>query len=239
MNSPIAGQLSEVERGLIQSTIRDSRIPVKVAIEVGTWYGGGSTLHILKAMHERGEGQLWGIEADRAVFEKMSATLEASAEPELMKRFTPVHGFSVVAIPGIVAGLQQGITVDFVFLDGGDDPLEQIVEFRLLADRVPVGGHLLSHDAKLRKGKWFRPYISDLSNWETEMHDVSAEGLLVARKTAVQPSVISRMKAEFRLLIRRLNPAELAAVLFPPWFNGWVLARLPKGLALRLSQGRK
>jgi hypothetical protein len=46
--------------------------------------------------------------------------------------------------------------VDFVFLDGGDNPLEQIIEFKLLADRIPVGGRLMAHDAKSGRANGWR-----------------------------------------------------------------------------------
>lgn len=49
--------------------------------------------------------------------------------------------------------------VDLAFLDGGDNPYEQVREFQFLDPRIPVGGQLLSHDAKLRKGRWLVPYV--------------------------------------------------------------------------------
>jgi predicted O-methyltransferase YrrM len=236
-NQMIVGQLSEVERTLIVSVVATSSVPIRVALEVGTWYGGGSTLHILKALEDRGEGHLWGIEADQYVFDHMVENLTQRAGTTLLKRFTPLYGRSDGVIPRFLSEMTG--KVDFVFLDGGDNPLEQIQEFKLLADRIPVGGQLLSHDAKLRKGKWFVPYISRLSNWQVAVHDISDEGLMAAAKMAPKPTLLSWAKAEVGLLIHRLHPVELAAALLPPSVNGWMLAHLPQGVATRLSQGRK
>ena len=56
---------------------------------------------------------------------------------------------------------------------------------------IPVGGQLMSHDAKVRKGRWLVPYISRLDNWESQLHDVSEYGLFYAKKIAAQPSSAS------------------------------------------------
>ena len=60
--------------------------------------------------------------------------------------------------------------------------MEQITEFQLIDPRIPVGGTLMAHDAKLRKGKWLVPYVSTLDNWECKLHDISDEGLFVAKR---------------------------------------------------------
>ena len=74
------------------------------------------------------------------------------------------------------------LQIDLVFLDGGDNPNEQIQEFELLADRIPLGGHLFAHDAKLRKGKWLHPYLKLLDNWRVELIDISRKSCSAARK---------------------------------------------------------
>ena len=92
----------------------------------------------------------------------------------------------------------KGCLVDFAFLDGGNRPGEQIDEFRLLDPVIPVGGQIMAHDAKLRKGKWFVPYFSLLDHWKTTLHDSSEVGLLSAVKVAAKPSSESKNKAEAR-----------------------------------------
>lgn len=235
--SRIAGQLSDVERELIEDAVRTARPAPRVAIEVGTWLGGGSTLHILRALHANGSGHLWGIEQDPVIYERMAAAI-CSAFVEEARYFTPVLGRSQDALPRLMRALPAPALVDFAFLDGGDNPLEQIVEFRLLDPHIPVGGQLMAHDAKLRKGRWLRPYLSRMDNWDVRLHDVSSEGLLHARKLGLAPSPASRRRAKLGLFIGRLHPVEIVAALMPPSVNGALLSLLPGRLALRLGQGR-
>lgn len=237
-DQPIEGQLNAVERRLLTEAIIGAEEKPKVLIEVGTWYGGGSTLHILRALQQNGVGHLWGIEADRSVYQRMLNNLRATA-PEACSRFTALFGFSEDVIPQWLAERGPHVSVDFAFLDGGNNPSEQIAEFHLLDPHIPVGGQLMAHDAKLRKGKWLGPYLSRLDNWRTELHDVSGEGLFHARKVATQPSPSSLRAAQATLRRLRCNPVEIASALLPSAVCGFFLRLLPSRLARRLSDGRK
>lgn len=236
--SRVEGQLNDRERELIVNAILTASVPPKIVLEVGTWLGGGSTLHILRALEKRGEGHLWGIEAERGIYDRMLANLKAGA-PETLHRFTPLFGFSQDVIPRWISEQPPGFQVDFAFLDGGNRPLEQVTEFALLEPHIPVGGQLMAHDAKLRKGKWLVPFISALDNWHVRLHDVSSEGLLHARKVATEPSSASLQVARRRLLKQRLHPVEVAALIFPSSLRGFVLSLLPRNLSRRLSDGRQ
>lgn len=182
--------MSEAERRFLTEAIRNASKKPQVVLETGTWFGGGSTLHILRALHQNGTGHLWGIEIDRSIYTQMIANIRA-ALPEAADRFTPVFGRSQDVIPRWLAESGAVGRVDFVFLDGGDNPLEQIVEFKLLADRIPVGGRLMAHDAKMRKGKWLVPYLSLLDNWQVQLHELSEMGLLDAVKLRERPGSAS------------------------------------------------
>jgi predicted O-methyltransferase YrrM len=234
----IAGQLNEQERRILTAAVRDAAKKPDVVMEVGTWLGGGSTLHFLRALHENGQGHLWGIEADRGIYERMIQNIRDAA-PEAAARFTPVFGRSQEAIPQWLSERGAKETVDLVFLDGGDNPLEQITEFKLLADRIPIGGRLLAHDAKLRKGKWLRPYLSLLDNWRVQLHDVSGEGLLEAVKLRGHPGAESLRAAEAKLFLLRLDPVEVAGSLLPRRICEIILGAMPAKLMRRVSQGRK
>ena len=238
MHAPIEGQLNDTERRILTEAILRAPKKPQVVMEVGTWLGGGSTLHILRALEENGVGHLWGIEADRSIYERMLANIKAAA-PEASARFTPLFGFSQNVIPEWLAGQSPDLSVDFAFLDGGNRPSEQIVEFELLAPRIPVGGQLLAHDAKLRKGKWLVPYLAQLDNWKSEVQDVSTEGLLVAKKVASQPSAESLRRARSTLFRLRCSPVEVAAAILPSSVCGFFLGLLPRRLSKRLSDGRK
>lgn len=234
----IEGQLNSKERELVVKSITESTKHPTVAIEVGTWLGGGSTLHILRALQRNNEGHLWGVEADRSIYDRMLANLRAAA-PEALHRFTPLFGFSQDVIPDWLSQQAPGFQVDFAFLDGGNNPMEQITEFNLLDPHIPVGGQVMAHDVKLRKGKWFAPYIAALDNWRTQIHDISDEGLLHAVKIAKQPTAASLKAARRGLLRGRLHPVEIAAAVLPASVCGFVLGLMPKNAARFLSDGRK
>jgi predicted O-methyltransferase YrrM len=232
----IEGQLSPDERRLLTETILTTP-QITTVLEVGTWLGGGSTVHILRALHENKSGHLWGIEADESIYKRMIDNLQAIV-PDTIGRFTPLFGRSQKVIPRWL--LEQGtmFKIDLVFLDGGNNPSEQITEFLLIDPYVPVGGILMAHDAKLRKGKWLVPYVSKLDNWTSELQDVSEEGLFFAKKTAPHPSQKSLRSARSHLRRMRLEPAEIAAALLPAKICGIILKLLPRRLALKLAQGR-
>jgi predicted O-methyltransferase YrrM len=230
------GQLNQQERDIITGWVRE--LNPERTLEVGTWLGGGSTLHILKALEENGRGHLWGIEASQSIYDRMIANIRSAGEA-LAARFTPLFGFSQQVIPQFLRDQTDGAAIGFVFLDGGDNPMEQVEEFQLLHDRVPVGGVVLSHDAKLRKGKWLVPYLKAHDNWECQLHDVSDEGLFEARKVAPQPSEESRRRAASVLSSLRRQPAELAGRYLPSSVINMILKLLPRKLVLRVTQGRK
>ena len=234
----MAGQLNEAERRLLTEAIISAPKKPEAVVEVGTWLGGGSTLHILRALERNGTGHLWGIEADRSIYDQMLANIRAAA-PEAAARFTPLFGFSRDVIPRWVKERGAGAMVDFVFLDGGNNPGEQIAEFQSLDSLIPIGGQLMAHDAKLRKGKWLGPFVSRLDNWETRLRDVSDEGLFYARKTARYPSPASLRAARSHLLRMRCHPAEIAAAILPSSVCGFCLRLLPRRFSRRLSDGRK
>ena len=235
---PIEGQLNTQERELLVRAVRCAAQPPKVAVEVGTWLGGGSTLHILRALEANACGHLWGVEANRAIYDRMLGNLKAGA-PETLHRFTPLFGLSHDVIPKWLAQQPPDFKIDFAFLDGGNNPMEQITEFRLIAPRMPVGGQLMAHDAKYRKGKWLVPYITALDNWQAQVHDISSEGLLHSTKMAPEPSPASLKTANALLLKLRLNPAELASALLPAAICGFILRLLPRRLSMKLSDGRE
>jgi len=238
MNAQIEGQLSLQERELLTSTIRDMPVKPRIVVEVGTWLGGGSTLHILRALHENGEGHLWGVEACKDVYEKMITNISA-AIPEAAARFTPLFGLSDEVLPGWLDGLPAGSEIDLAFLDGGDNPLEQIHEFELLAPRIKTGGVLMGHDARMRKGKWLCPYVALLDNWKSQIFDYSHEGLFHAVKTGAQPSETSRRAAARKLRGMRLEPVELLGSILPGKANETIMRVMPKSLRKMLFKGRR
>jgi predicted O-methyltransferase YrrM len=230
------GQLNQQERSIITRWVTE--LKPEHTLEVGTWLGGGSTLHILKGLEANGKGHLWGIEASQDIYEGMVANIRSAGE-ELVARFTPVFGFSQKVIPSMLKQMADDAVFGFVFLDGGDNPMEQIEEFQLIRDHVPVGGVVMGHDAHRRKGKWLVPYLRAHDNWECVLHNVSEEGLFEARKVREQPSEQSRRKAETVLSSLRRQPAELLGRWLPSPVINLILRFLPRKMMLKITQGRK
>jgi predicted O-methyltransferase YrrM len=233
----IAGQLSDRERRILTDAILQAPKKPERIIEVGTWLGGGSTLHILRAIERNGTGHLWGVEADRSIYEQMLANIRRAA-PDVANRFTPLFGFSEVVLPQWIRQQGDSAIVDFAFLDGGNRPSEQMIEFMLLDSLIPVGGQLMAHDAIMRKGKWLVPYISRLDNWESHLHRDSSEyGMFHAKKIALAPSPSSLRAARARLFRMRCSPIELAAAALPSSVCGFILKLLPSRMVGRLYRG--
>jgi len=236
--SEVDGQLNARERDLIGQYLVMGETPPMVAVEVGTWLGGGSTMVILKEFVRAGTGHLWGVEADEGIYERMVANI-SEALPEGMDYFTPLLGLSQKKLPEWIASQGHAPEIDFVFLDGGDSPREQIDEFYLLDPLLKVGGRILSHDANFRKGKWFVPYIKALDNYRVMLHQVSEEGLLAAVKVASKPSEASRTQAARILKGCRSEPVEILGHLTPRWVLRLAANVLPASISRRFGQGRK
>lgn len=230
------GQLNSKERAIITCWVNDLK-PERV-LEVGTWMGGGSTLHILKALEANGKGHLWGIEASQNIYTQMIANI-TSAGSDLVARFTPIFGFSQKVIPGFLSEQGKDAQIELAFLDGGDNPMEQVEEFQLLRDSISEGGVILSHDAKLRKGKWLVPYLRAHDNWACTLHDISDEGLFEARKISKQPSMDSAKKAAAQLRASRREPKEWVGRNLPSPVINLIAKLLPRRLLISLSQDRE
>lgn len=232
----IEGQLNPSERARIASALLELGRQDPICLEVGTYKGGGSTLQILAVLAKTG-GALFGIEASPTVFREMKAAL-LEQEPDLCQRFHPILGFSQEQIPALIQSGQLP-KVDFVFLDGGNNPREQIQEFRLLDPLLPIGGTLMSHDALLRKGKWLRRVLPLLDHYQTEILKLSEEGLLVAKKIRLRASWMSRLAALVCFLFCCASPLEMAAYLFPLSWRRLFFEFIPAGWARRLADGRR
>jgi predicted O-methyltransferase YrrM len=237
MSNVIEGQLNPAERQILTDAIRKAPKKPEVVVEVGTWLGGGSTLTFLRALHQNGTGHLWGVEANHQIYDRMMANLRSQA-PDVLDYFTPLFGRSDQVLPRWIAEQKKPFQIDVAFLDGGNNPAEQIIEFQLLDPYFPGGAQLYSHDARFRKGRWFVPYLSWLDNWEVHVHDDSAEGMLAARKIGDRPSADSLRAAKKHLRGLQMAPVELAARYTPHFVKIMLLWVMPRRFARRLTDGR-
>jgi predicted O-methyltransferase YrrM len=229
----IESQLHPREKDILSNKLLS--MPNPTILEIGTYKGGGSTLTFLEALKCKGAGKLVGIEAAPEVFVEMKANI-ASVDPGYFAFFEAISGFSQRVVPDLLTRYPH---FDLVFLDGGNNPREQIEEFELLKEAIPVGGFLFSHDANLRKGHWLVPYLSELDNWRVTIHQDSEEGLLEAEKIAESPSPASLTTARAILRRKMLSPVELATLVLPSSFKGFVLRLLPFKLRREIGEGRK
>lgn len=232
----VEGQLNSLEREVLTKTILERAAKPQVILEVGTWLGGGSTVQFLRALEQNGQGHLWGIECDRSIYDQMIANIKQLA-PEALHRFTPLFGFSQQVIPTWIKEQKPGFEIDVAFLDGGNQPIEQLEEFWLIDPHMPVGSTLLGHDAKLRKGKWFVPYVSRLDNWKSQVHDISHEGLFRAEKIAAAPSPASLADANAFLKNARMQPMEVLSRTLPPSVRRFASKILPRRFVRRVAEG--
>jgi hypothetical protein len=231
------GQMNAEEREILANSILKAPKKPEVVVEVGTWLGGGSTITFLCAIEQNGTGHLWGVEADASIYERMIANITSMA-PDVIGRFTPLFGLSDEVLPRWIAEQKKPLEIDVAFLDGGNNPAEQITEFELLDPYFPVGAQLFSHDAHLRKGKWLIPYLSRLDNWEMQVHDVSPAGLMAARKMEAQPSAKSLRAARAHLSKMSWEPMEIAARYSPKGLKKALFSWMPSALANRIAGGR-
>ncbi len=238
MNSTIEGQLDGREADLLRGAVLSAPTPPQVVIEVGTWLGGGSTLTFLRALEQNGLGHLWGIEANPDVYERMMHNLNTHAAG-YVHRFTPLFGLSEKVLPEWIAQRPKPVRVDLVFLDGGNNPMEQMKEFELLDPLMPVGAQLFAHDARQRKGKFFVPFLTRLDNWQTEVHDFTEAGMLAARKTAPQPSPESLRMARARVKEIQSSAFERLAEIVPPALKILLVRSIPQKFLLKLYHGAK
>jgi predicted O-methyltransferase YrrM len=229
----IESQLNAQEKEILRKATSELHAPV--IIEIGTFKGGGSTLTFLEELYLKQSGRLYGIEASSDIFTEMKFNI-MSVNPGYMDFFEPICGFSQNVLPNLLHKL--GGKIDLAFLDGGNNPLEQIVEFQIIASAIPLGCKIFAHDANLRKGKWFRPYIQLLDNWDVQVHQVSEEGLLEAKKMRAEPSARSQKEADRFLFSKKFSPMETVGRILPSKLNKLLLNLLPVRLRRRIGEGR-
>lgn len=230
----IEGQLNAAERGFITYAILNAPQNRRWRWRLAPGWVAAARC-IFSARWKNGTGHLYGIEADASIYKRMLENIQKAA-PAAAHRFTPIFGYSDEAIPALLARQPADFKVDFVFLDGGNNPMEQITEFRLLDKYIPVGGQLLMHDARKRKGKFLVPHLQRLDNWETQLHDFSEMGLFHARKIKPSPSSAALKAAGQNLRKLRLEPKEAVSAILPSWLCVIILKLLPRRLAHSLGE---
>lgn len=175
MNSnPPPGQLSETERQYLYDQVKI--IGPRTVLESGTWYGGGSTLSITRALHDLGTGGVLHTWEEHAPFHEVAQTFYAASDYSasiVLHRGSFVDGVSA-ADDAFLAD------VSMVFLDGGDEGpdghhklpdqaylddynlSENVQSFKILERRLRPGSHIMLHDWSVTcgRGAFVRAYLS-------------------------------------------------------------------------------
>jgi hypothetical protein len=167
------GQMSEEERKYIKDLIINSNI--KLVLESGTWYGGGSTLSIMKGLSKTG-GILYTYEEFLGFYKVAKNFYEKSIYRD------QINLFNCNFVEGI-KNLDSSFLnqVDLILLDGGDEnptgghklPINQYLEdynvsenvqsFKFIQDKIKIGCNLLLHDwtTEIGRGFFVKKYLED------------------------------------------------------------------------------
>ena len=163
-----SGQLWLEDRKWLFETVRDLR--PALAVETGTWKGGGSTFFIASALYYNGTGVLVTVENNEGMH-NIAKHLYATRWPFLLPHVKFVLGDSVSTLPATLADAP----LDFIFLDGDQDAEKTRAECLLLTPRLRVGGILMAHDWYAGKADAIKCYLENNPDWKLET--IGAEGV--------------------------------------------------------------
>jgi len=117
VQSQIAGQSNAAERQLLNTAVSAGPRKPRVALEVGTWLGDGSTAHILEAMQQNEEGLL---SARKIAAHPSAKSLQRARLALLKMRCAPVE-LTAALTPRFVCGFVYKLFPQFfarVLVDG-------------------------------------------------------------------------------------------------------------------------
>jgi hypothetical protein len=176
MNTIPLGQMSTNEKKYIYDTIKNTNS--KQAIESGTWYGGGSTLSLVKGLYET-EGVLYTFEENYSFYEVAKRFYDNSIYVNNIKLYNTsfINGLKNLSYEFLNS-------VDLILLDGGDElpnglhkldisayiqnynVSENVQSFKFLEDKIRIGCNLLLHDWSVPEGRgnFIQRYLQDTNN---------------------------------------------------------------------------
>ncbi len=154
------------ERSLLQQTVQKLR--PAIALEIGTWKGGGSTFQIASALLHHMCGKLHTCEPDLELYNIAKNTYEI----ELGNKY-PVILYNDYSHNVIKKLLNQKLIPDFVLMDGPEDPNVCINDLKMLENHMKEGSIVSFHD------------------WDT---DIRADGMTSTKSILVRPYIESSKK---------------------------------------------
>jgi predicted O-methyltransferase YrrM len=174
-----------MERALLYRSVLEQR--PTIALEVGTWKGGGSTLQITTALQDLNHGHLYTCEVDPAFYKQAVASYEASP----LAKYVTFHQLPSTDL--IKKLFESRLVPSFVFFDGPEDALLNLNDFKLLEERLELGACFCMHDWDLgirpdgmqsQKAELLRPYLEQSARWQilTTLTAPVSVGMVVAKK---------------------------------------------------------
>ncbi len=175
----IPGQLNGSERFYLQSLVE--RIKPEIVIENGTWYGGGSTLFLVKGLCNNQKGVLYTYETHKPFFDVANNFYGHCGNPN---NYTPFIKLFNADFNTSMVELDQEIIdkTSIFFMDGGDEnehghlklPKEMYPEhsenlgaFKIIEKRIKSGTHVLCHDWLVEGGRGtFIKWYLDNKKWD-------------------------------------------------------------------------
>ena len=178
------GQLSEEERNYLYTVV--NQVNPQIVLESGTWYGGGSTLSMVRSLHNlKSKGVLHTWEEHSEFFKVAEQFYMCSTE---YKPHIVLHNEDFV--DGIKKLSDEFFQkVDMVFLDGGDEApngrhklkeswyhsnynlSENVQSFKFLEQHLNPGTHVLLHDwtEEHGRGSFVKAYLEQTNNQHFHM----------------------------------------------------------------------
>lgn len=181
----IEGQMWPKEREFLYSAVLARR--PHLALEIGTWKGGGSTYQIASAMRQAQIGKLYTCETDVELY---NSAVDSYKDSELRKHIEFNNIDSTTLIHKL---LNSNMIPDFVFFDGPENPDLNLSDFILLEPHMRPGNLFCMHDwdTDLRpdgfisvKAQKLRPYIENSNKWKILMSLTApiSVGIVLAEK---------------------------------------------------------
>ena len=182
-NTPL-GQMTLNERDYVYNTVKNTN--TKLAIESGTWYGGGSTLSIVKGLYET-QGMLHTFEENYSFYEVAKRFYDNSIYTKNIQLY---NNSFINGLKNLSYKLLN--SVDLILLDGGDElpnglhklkideyiknynVSENVQSFKFLEDNIKVGCHILLHDWLIVQGRgnFIQRYLIDTNNTNFKLINV-------------------------------------------------------------------
>lgn len=164
------GQLWPNERLLLHKVVSD--LKPKIALEIGTWKGGGSTFQIASALQEIGGGILTTCEPDVEMY-----SIAFDLYTNILSNRLPVRLKNEYSHNVISEMIRCNEIPDFVLMDGPEDPNVCLNDLKSLEDLMITGAIVAFHDWDLgvradglisTKSALVRPYIEQSTKWKLE-----------------------------------------------------------------------